>query len=251
MATQNFNLWIIHILNYKLVISPYLLINGLGFILGLLVIENKLRKKFLQVHNKAYIILIFSVVVGWIGSHVFDCVIKGRAITHAGFMFYGGLISGAFSFVIVSALLIDKKYIFAILNAAVIPFILVHAIGRIGCFLAGCCHGIPLTQSHYFNLFLKYHPTQLYESFFLLLLALFLHKLENKYPLRLCYIYLVSYGIFRFLIEFLRGDDRVFIYGLSISQLISLMIFLPITLIWIMYKPKQYGLQMIRGGKKC
>ena len=69
------------------------------------------------------------------------------------------------------------------------------------------------------------HPTQLYEAAFLFILfgvCLYLYMKKNfQHNLSL---YLVCYGIFRFLIEYLRGDDRgAFIAGLSPSQAQSLL----------------------------
>ena len=71
----------------------------------------------------------------------------------SGFIFYGGLI-GAF----VGALIYIKKYklnpdLFFKLLVPTIP--LVHSIGRIGCFFAGCCYGIPVSNSLGMNMLYK------------------------------------------------------------------------------------------------
>lgn len=108
-----------------------------------------------------------------------------------------------------------------------------HCLGRIGCFLGGCCYGKPagwapgvvfpagsLPFERYGSLPL--HPVQLYEAAFLLLLALllFFWARERAFPL-----YLIGYGAGRFLLEFLRGDDRgCLLPGLSPAQAISLLL---------------------------
>lgn len=114
-----------------------------------------------------------------------------------------------------------------------------HAIGRIGCFLAGCCHGsycpypwalIPhsaLVEEELRGQPL--HPTQLYESAGLFLIAAGLLWLgKKKFAMRpgnIAATYLVAYGALRFGVEFFRGDSiRGFLPGsnLSISQALCL-----------------------------
>ena len=121
------------------------------------------------------------------------------------------------------------------------------SIGRIGCFLNGCCHGKPSTlpwamrfpedSGPYFNqlhqgliaphqLSLPVHPTQLYESLFAL--GIFLLLLRCRKSLKrdgeLFALLFVLYGIGRFLVEFLRDDDRGFVSVLSVPQLLSIII---------------------------
>ena len=85
-----------------------------------------------------------------------------------------------------------------------------HAFGRLGCLMAGCCHGAEvgagqggiLMNGHY------YIPIQLYESLFLFALFAVLSLLYFK-RLNLTHIvYLVSYAIWRFIVEFFRQDYR-------------------------------------------
>ena len=99
-----------------------------------------------------------------------------------------------------------------------IPFVCyMHAWGRLGCFMAGCCHGLPTdsflgvqfpTDSPVCQLHgvLPVHPTPLYEMG--LLIALGLATQLKVPPHRRVMVYLIAYGTGRFLIEFLRGDNR-------------------------------------------
>ncbi len=130
------------------------------------------------------------------------------------------------------------------------------ALGRVGCFLNGCCHGdpcglpwavefpaqtspwtaqvarglIPPSSPHS----LPVHPTQLYSALDgLVILAL----LSSYYPLRrrdgeVMALLLVTYPITRFLIEQLRDDEGVFFAGLTISQNISILVFLGGLVFW-------------------
>jgi phosphatidylglycerol:prolipoprotein diacylglycerol transferase len=114
-------------------------------------------------------------------------------------------------------------------------FCFAHAWGRLGCFLGGCCFGQP-TNSILGIQFpsdslacsvhgpVSVHPTQLYELLFLVALGAALHfVIPNKHRLS---VYLLAYGIGRFCIELVRGDNRGSIDlfpGLSPSQHICLL----------------------------
>ena len=103
-----------------------------------------------------------------------------------------------------------------------------HAFGRIGCFCAGCCYGRP-TDSFLGVRFPGHiqdvHPTQLYEAFFLFaLFAVCSYLLLKKGFKHNMSVYLVAYGIFRFLIEFVRDDERGQLLGfISPSQFWSIL----------------------------
>jgi len=150
----------------------------------------------------------------------------------SGFVFYGGLIGG-----IGAVLAYAHKYQVPKLELVnvltpVIPFI--HGFGRIGCFLAGCCYGIPYdgplsvvyTQSIAAPRNIAMFPVQLLESLLLFLLAFFLLSYDRlaKNPRNLGGWYLLLYGVIRLVTELFRGDiSRGFFMMLSTSQWISLM----------------------------
>ena len=114
--------------------------------------------------------------------------------------------------------------------------------GRQGCFSAGCCWGKPTTlpwgvqfteAGHEITgvpIGIHLHPTQLYESFVMLIVFFFLlwlHK-KKKFNGQVILAYVLIYATVRFLIEFVRDDPRGDIWGLttltglSTSQLIGL-----------------------------
>ncbi|WP_428050379.1 prolipoprotein diacylglyceryl transferase [Candidatus Avelusimicrobium caledoniensis] len=162
-----------------------------------------------------------------------------------GFVFYGGLI------VAVAALIIYMKK----KNLPLLPtsdFIITglplgHAFGRVGCFLAGCCHGKPtaLPWGVIFSdphamvspdlIGVPVHPVQLYEAVGNLLIFFLLHKLYNR-PHKngmILVAYIACYGTLRFVLEFFRGDFRgTYIFGLSPAQLITLLLALTAGIIW-------------------
>jgi phosphatidylglycerol---prolipoprotein diacylglyceryl transferase len=122
--------------------------------------------------------------------------------------------------------------------------------GRIGCLLAGCCFGKPWGSTlavtfpagspaseaeHKLGLLpsamresLPVHPTQLYESVASFAIAAFLilwlHG-RKRYDGQVFIAFIALYGGARFLIEFMRADDRGAVVGLSTSQLLSLALF--------------------------
>lgn len=154
--------------------------------------------------------------------------LEGFKIQHGGLVFYGGF-AGALLFVFV---FIRKRKLplWKTLDAIVPYAVLVHAFGRIGCFLNGCCYGKPthlfwgvfFPGQHY-----RIHPTQLYESFFLFVLFGLL-RIVSRRKIRgegsLFCLYLFSYGLFRFGIEFLRGDQETFFWNFTLPQLFSVVL---------------------------
>ena len=148
----------------------------------------------------------------------------------SGITFIGGLIGGIASFLVGYAIF-RKRYkarLVDIISIAPCCILIAHAFGRVGCFFAGCCYGKPTDSFlgvQFPGLPHKVHATQLYEAIFLFALFtlcyLLYWKKNFKHNLSL---YLVAYGIFRFLIEFLRGDDRGQLLGvISPSQFWSIL----------------------------
>jgi phosphatidylglycerol:prolipoprotein diacylglycerol transferase len=164
-----------------------------------------------------------------------------------GFAYYGGFIGAS-----VAAWYLLKADKFPFWKAAdmagmVVPVGLVF--GRLGCTLAGCCFGkpwesswalrfppnSPASDAHWKDkhlatpseLSLPVHPTQLYEaaaSFAIAaLLILYLHG-RKRYDGQVFLAFVALYAGLRFVIEFVRDDDRGALLGLSTSQLIGLVL---------------------------
>lgn len=120
--------------------------------------------------------------------------------------------------------------------AAAVPAF--HLCGRIGCFMAGCCYGIETDHPwavRYTNFIdgcavtaLRI-PVQLMEAGGELVMAALLIVLFCRKQMvgRLMYVYLLGYPVMRFVLEYYRGDwDREIGYGLSMSQIVSVVLFL-------------------------
>ena len=155
----------------------------------------------------------------------------------SGFVFYG-----SFLFAVPVMLWFFRYHkipTLAMLDVMAIVTCIVHGFGRIGCFMAGCCHGKPTNsmfgvvftdpacQAEPLNTLL--HPTQLYEAGFIfcLLILLSLLKTRKQFDGQLFLLYLIGYALGRGVLEIFRGDvARGFIINnwLSHSQFISIII---------------------------
>jgi phosphatidylglycerol:prolipoprotein diacylglycerol transferase len=115
-----------------------------------------------------------------------------------------------------------------------------HVTGRLGCLAAGCCFGRPtdLPWGITFTnplaaslvgtpLNMRLHPTQLYEAgaeLLILVLLLTTEKRGRPFAGRTFWAYMLLYAISRYIIEFYRGDPRGTLFGMSTSQVISLVL---------------------------
>lgn len=141
--------------------------------------------------------------------------------TGGGFVFYGGFIGGVVYLSVFK--FYDKSLGVNDLWPVVPSLVFGHALGRVGCFLAGCCYGRPTEQ--FWGIFLHgthRHPTQLFEASALFILGIYLLKASAP-KIRLLVYYFWIYGAVRFSIESLRGDSIRGQWGVfTPSQWISL-----------------------------
>lgn len=160
----------------------------------------------------------------------------------SGGVFYGGLLGA----IVVGYLLMRRYRLpwWKTADACAPGIALGSFFGRQGCFAAGCCWGEPTTlpwgvkfselgnQITGVPIDAHLHPTQLYESFAMLvvfLALLWLHR-RKSFNGQVILAYALAYSIIRFLIEFVRDDPRGDIFGLtsltglSTSQMISIVV---------------------------
>jgi phosphatidylglycerol:prolipoprotein diacylglycerol transferase len=194
---------------------------------------------------------VLYIILDWRSGHMYGQNLREiftLDTLQAGGVFSGGLVA-AF---VVAAWFLRKHHMpaLATLDAFAPGLAMGHAIGRLGCFAAGCCYGKP---THHFwgvtftnplagqlvgtPLGEALEPTQLFESavelgIFLLLTWMFKRK---KFDGQIFGAYLFLYGTARFFIEFLRDDPgrgSVFGGALSGTQLIAMGLVLAGGLIW-------------------
>lgn len=121
-----------------------------------------------------------------------------------------------------------------------IPVAISIAIGRLGCFVAGCCFGVPtdLPWGVVMHDGIRRHPNQFYEVLFHLAAAGVLWRLEvrDRFPRQRLKLYLAAYCVFRFFTEFLRPEVRLW-GGLTGYQWTALALLPVIALLWHLDRP--------------
>lgn len=155
-----------------------------------------------------------------------------RSNFSVGIVFYGGLFGVIWGACIYSKVFKQDAGKLMMITAPSIP--LFHIFGRIGCFLAGCCHGvanekfgIAYTEAVLVENGIPFLPTQLYEAFgnLIIFIILCIQQRHNNKHFKPLGLYFILYGTMRFIIEFWRGDTIRGIWGpFSTSQWISLII---------------------------
>lgn len=152
----------------------------------------------------------------------------------SGIVFYGGLLGGIIGGFIGIRI---AKCKFETVARSVIPHIpLAHAVGRVGCVMAGCCHGFaydgPLALYYPHSVLglspaQGYFPVQLLEALLNIVIysLLLWYEKRAKWATDLLFAYLGVYALSRFFLEMLRGDaNRGLWYMLSTSQIISIIL---------------------------
>ncbi len=205
--------------------------------------------------EQIYDLSFYSIVAAIIGSRLLDVLLKWNyfsahpleifMIWKGGLAFQGGLIFGLLT--VLYYIYRHQMALWTTLDIMAVATPLGQFIGRLGCFMAGCCYGrechVPWAVT--FNnpdtlapMGVPVHPTQLYESF--LMLGVFSSLLwlrhRQKFPGQLLGTYLLLAGAVRFFVEFFRGDDRgpVLMLGMASTQVIALglIVAAAIFLIW-------------------
>jgi phosphatidylglycerol:prolipoprotein diacylglycerol transferase len=144
-------------------------------------------------------------------------------LQRGGLAWQGGLILGTLVGV---SFIRFKKLSFRPTLDLLAPYLaLGQSIGRIGCFLNGCCYGREVPWGIYFPVHQAHlHPTQLYASaaLFLIYCVLKAYRKRPHAPGQVLALYFILAGVQRFVIEFFRADHELMAVGLSVFQLVSL-----------------------------
>jgi len=216
---------------------------AVGALLGFLYMYLQGKKEFKLTFDQSNNLFIMLVLAGIIGGKLFLIFEEPslylhqpkRLLSGSGFVFYGSLLLA-----IPVMLWYFKKIkvpVLGMLDVMAMVTCIVHGFGRVGCFMAGCCYGIP-TDSFLGVIFTdakcqaeplnsSLHPTQLYEAtlIFSIMAGLWLFKSRKKFAGQIFLLYLMTYAFGRGVLEVFRGDtQRGFVVEgiLSNSQFISL-----------------------------
>jgi phosphatidylglycerol---prolipoprotein diacylglyceryl transferase len=218
-----------------------------AFLVGLKLATSRAHRRGLD-GNRILDLGIYIIIAALVGSKALMIVVDFEyfrqnptdvlTLARSGGVFYGGLIV---------AFLVAVWYVrrhglpvWPVGDAFAPGIALGHAVGRMGCLMAGCCFGSPtelpwgITFTDPYAaanvgtpLHVPLHPTQFYEAaaelgIFAVLLAS--ERSGRYFAGRTFWLYILLYGVARFVIEFFRGDPRGMLLGLSTSQFISLLI---------------------------
>jgi len=223
-------------------IPTYGVLVALGFLAGLIVAVRLARRSGLpgeQISNLA----VYCALVGIAGAKLFMFLFDWQFYLHnpgeiftistlqAAGVYHGGFLAAlGFAFWYIRA----QNLPMALTMDCFAPGIaLGHAIGRLGCFAAGCCWGrecdLPWAVTFHSQeaanvpTGVPLHPAQLYESAANLLLFVFLYRvfLRRRRPGIVISLYLILYGVIRFIVEFFRFHEQSLVWGLSLTQWIS------------------------------
>ena len=235
-------------------INTYGLLLAAGMMLALFVAAKLAARDGLP-RERIYDLGLWTLIGALVGSKVLMYLTEDNVnvfsldFLRSGGVYYGGFIGG---FLTVAVLVRFYKLDFWKIADAFAPALaLGQFFGRQGCFAAGCCWGketllpwgVHFTEAaHEFTGVPIYtedgitpnhlHPTQLYESFAMLIVfgvLTYLHR-KKRFNGQVLIGYMILYPIVRFTVEFFRDDPRGDLFGLttltglSTSQIISLIV---------------------------
>jgi phosphatidylglycerol:prolipoprotein diacylglycerol transferase len=244
---------------YQFELHNYGVLIAIGFAVGIYLASRQARREGIP----AYIILdlaFWIIIAAMVGSRVLFIIVNMDdyiaqpinllKIWQGGLVFYGGLIGAALATWIYTQ---QHNLNFLQIADVIMPSLAIgHVFGRLGCFAAGCCHGMPtgiegfgvvfsdpgtvVARNHLLGV--PVHPTQLYDAggeLLIFLVLIFLRR-RKRFDGQLFIAYLIMYPILRSVVEMFRGDYErgmllsIDLFGssqpdiLSTSQLISLLI---------------------------
>ncbi|MGD8718791.1 MAG: prolipoprotein diacylglyceryl transferase [Candidatus Zixiibacteriota bacterium] len=240
-------------------IKSYGVAIAVAFVLGILLTARHARKiglKFNDFVDMGFWVVIMAIV----GSRVFFILFNLPAyiehpinilkIWHGGLIFYGGL----FTAVVTAIIFMKRRGIPPWLGGDLIApqIALGYAITRVGCFLNGCCYGKPttlpwgvkfasgsgagnfITKLEFMAFFsgqpnpdIHLHPVQLYAVLANLVIfgILLLAWRRRSFDGQIFWGYLILYPIYRFAVEFWRGDNEAIFLSLTTPQIMSIVLF--------------------------
>jgi phosphatidylglycerol:prolipoprotein diacylglycerol transferase len=232
-------------------LHTYGLLVALGFLAGLWVATRLARRANLNT-EAIFNLGFYSALAAMLGAKIMMILVDlpyytqqpgeifSLATLQAGGVFYGGLLAA----LAVAAWYMRRTQLPGLVTADVFApgIALGHAIGRLGCFAAGCCYGVeshlpwavrftnPDSQLPRGLLGVPIHPTQLYESFaeFLIFGILYWRIRKAHTPGTIISLYLMLYSTARFIVEFFRFHEQGNLWGgpLDTSQWLSILLFL-------------------------
>ncbi|MCX6625592.1 MAG: prolipoprotein diacylglyceryl transferase [Acidobacteria bacterium] len=230
-------------------IPTYGVLVALGFLAGLWM-TNRLAKRAGVNAQHATDLAIYCAIAGIVGAKLMMFALNFEEFSRNPAEIFslstlqaGGVFSGGFLAALgVAAWYLRKHRMPGLKTADVFApgLALGHAIGRLGCFSAGCCYGLPTNkpwavvfknqfahESFQTPIYIPLHPTQLYEAFAeLLIFAILLWQFRKPHGGgQILGWYLILYGVARVWIEFYRFHEQATIGPLTATQWIGIGLF--------------------------
>jgi len=245
-------------------IYSYGLLLAAAYLLGLQFARMRARTRGLPA-QRVMDLGIWIIISALVGAKLLLLIVDFRQYTsspadllglaRSGGVFYGGLIGA-----VTVALIYLRRHrlpLWTTTDVFAPAIALGHAVGRLGCLMAGCCFGRPTSLPWAITvtnpqaaanvgtpLGIPLHPTQLYEAGAELLILGVLLAWERRgrpFPGRTFWTYMLLYGVSRFIIEFYRGDTRGVVFGaLSTSQFVSVVL-VPLAIVMLVLLGRGIG----------
>jgi phosphatidylglycerol---prolipoprotein diacylglyceryl transferase len=221
-------------------IHTYGVFVAIGFIVGLAVATRRARHEGID-PERITDLGAWLIIAGMLGGKLFHIIFfwddflygwrqEGVRSLREGFVFYGGFIVASLTAVAYTT--VKKLPFFRVVDIFAPSLALGHAFGRLGCFFNGCCYGKPCSlpwavtfPPPHVMAGIPVHPTEIYEALgnlviFAGLSAVYRHKRADG---QIFWLYVLSYGILRFVVEFFRGDYATYYFGvLTLGQLVAM-----------------------------
>lgn len=240
-----------------LTIHVYGFMIAFGFFLGMQWIKRESKRLDMNVEHMMDVFF-YGLIAGLVGARILyvihsvtdfwsDPLVIFR-VWEGGLVFQGGVIG-----TILILIFMCRRYklrFFKVADVFIPGLAIGHAMGRIGCFFAGCCHGrqcptdfplaviFPEIADGAAPANIPLYPTQLFESFgeICIFIMLVLYRRKKPFDGALFFLYLILYSILRSVLELYRGDViRGFVIEpyLSNAQFISLIAVIVSIFAWI------------------
>jgi phosphatidylglycerol:prolipoprotein diacylglycerol transferase len=250
----------------ELVIASYGTLIALGILISTSYAQRQTKRELNLNPDTFWDMILMLIILSVIGGKVFfyledpmtylaDPSMMFKNIGN-GFVFYGALI---FSILGLTAFFWKKNLpSWHLFDIIAVMLTILHPIGRLGCFMAGCCHGVP--TDHWIGIAFTdpncvakplntpLHPTQLYDAAQILLIFIVLRIVEKRKTFhgQVALLYVMLYAIGRSIVEIFRGDEErgyVIENVLSHGQFTSIILFL-VALGFYFYIRKRPDLQL-------
>lgn len=227
-------------------IHTYGVMLAIGFFVGIMLAMRQAKKEGVS-HDKILDLGLIIILSSLIGGKILEIAVNYKyyfdnpkdilSSLRFGGVYYGGLIMA----IIVSLWYMKRKKlpVWKVCDIFAPSIALGVAIGRWGCFFAGCCWGKPTELPWGVTFTNPYthqivgtplnevlHPTQIYHSLTNLFIFFVLIAIRKKKSIEgeLFWLYILFYSVSRFFLEYLRGDPRGSLFAaLSTSQFIAIL----------------------------